>query len=131
MAQIAFDLTPYNPETLRDELRAAVGAVEGVSNSTGKLWVAFLPYTSLEVMESHRETLQAVIDSHDPSPLSERQQARKEAEETRAALVGIIANRIAWHEANPVNPGNAVDVAGRMQTELIYIMKWIRKDLID
>ena len=71
----------------------------------------------------------SAIKAHDGTQKASIQVVYEMASEANANLRNIVANRIEWHEANPVTTGNAVQVLQRIQAEWIVLLKKMRPEL--
>ena len=115
-----------NPDLLDQQLKAALGAsVAGLSARGTALRVHVLE----NITEEQVVEVGALVSVHDPGILTETQQISAEAQTARDTLRSLIAERIAWHVANPATGTNAVQVLQRMQTEWVYFMRMLRRDI--
>jgi len=71
-------------------------------------------------------TIAAIVAAHDPSELTDQQAVTEQSEAARAELQELIAERLAWHSANPADAVNAADVLARMQYEWVLFLTWLR-----
>lgn len=115
-----------NPETLTQELQAEFGpdVVIGVSRYGED---AGLLHFQGDITDDMKSRAKAVLQAHDPGKLSDRQQEENAARQSSSYLLGVISDRITWHENNPpTTTAEALEAIKRMQVEWLTFMKWLR-----
>lgn len=115
---------PVNAATLTEELRAAVpDAVTGVTTIGERVIIHLLADST----DDQRRQALAVLDAHDPAKLTPAQAIREASVASQRELADIIADRIAWHQANPPDTAaDALAVVTRMQAEWVAFLRWLR-----
>jgi len=128
--QIPIERIDINPETLRAELRAAVGQwVTGVSRNIN----AYRVIVEDNAPEDAAEQIAATVAAHDPGPLSESQQIAADATSSETELLAVIAARIQWHIDNPITETStmtdALRTLARIQAEHMHLLRWVRRQM--
>lgn len=124
--ELTFNKT-VNPANLTAALIAALsGIFEGCSTGPGDLLRVHLIDGATTEQQAQAA---AIVDAHDPAELTEQQQIEQVAREAGLALKAMLANRIQWHEENPVTQANAGQVLSRLQVEVLHILRYFLNDL--
>lgn len=127
MVQSVFvERAKINSDLLAEELRAMLPLVYLSLKSGNGTVLARLDDNASNA--ELNEAAQIIID-HDETLLTSKQQAISDGDTAKGNLAAIIAGRIIWHEANPADAGNAVEVLQRFQVEWVYFMKMLRGDI--
>jgi len=110
-----------NFELINKEL-AQIATYRGASYSDNTLSV----FLSDDVTKDDIAAVDIIVASHDPDELTDQQAVTQQSEAARDELQELIAERLAWHAANPADAANAADVLARMQYEWVLFLTWLQ-----
>jgi len=125
MGELRIERAGVNLPKLDEELRASLaGLLNGL-----RVGEDFVEVVIDGDEEAVRDQVEGVVAAHDPALRTARQAIAEDAAAAEGELAGMIANRIAWHKANPVTSANAVTVLTRLQVEWVAFLRLLYRDL--
>lgn len=121
---------PVNLALLHQEMKAELGDVFVGLSSDGVHISGYFDDSIQPIDDVLLARAMAVLEAHDWEKTTEEQDKAEEGMLSVEQLMSEIDNRIAWHEANPVNGSNAIQVAERLQAEWLYFLKMLRSGVV-